>query len=51
MKYLYLPKASGTHDFVIIGSKGGFAAMVFIAAALAIITGIAIIKAIRKNKK
>ena len=49
-KYQYLPRASGTKDFVILGSKFGFAAML-IAAAIAIISVFAIILIIRKNKK
>lgn len=46
-KYTYLPEASGTSDFIILGSKPGFAAMlaIFIAAVCLIIY------TIRKNKK
>ena len=48
-KYHYLPKAAKTKDFVILGSKAGFAALLF--AALAIPAVCAIILVIRKNKK
>lgn len=47
----YLPKAEGTSDFIIIGSKTGFAAMIFAAAVLAIIAVCAIIFIMKKSRK
>ena len=51
MKEIYLPKAENSRDFLIIGSESGFWAMVFAAAALAIIGVCAIIFIIKKSRK
>ncbi len=51
MKNFYLPEAQNSSDFVIIGSENGFMAMVFGAAALAIIAVCAIIFIIKKSRK
>lgn len=49
LPHKYLPKASKTRDFVILGSKSGFVMMISAAAALAIAGVIAIILIIRKT--
>ena len=51
MKERYLPKAENSRDFLIIGSESGFWAMVFAAAALAIIGVCAIMFIIKKSRK
>ena len=51
MKYACLPRAKNSSDFVIVGSKTGFFAMVFMAAALAILAAAVIIIKVTKNKK
>lgn len=47
----FLPEASGTKDFVVLGSESGFIMMLAAGGALAIIAVIAIILFIRKNLK
>lgn len=47
----FVPEASGTRDFVVLGSESGFMAMLGAGAALAIIAVIAIILFIRKILK
>lgn len=51
MKNSYLPTAENSFDFVILGSKSDFLAMVFGAAALAIIAVFAIILFVKKSRK
>lgn len=48
-KYSYLPKAEGTKDFIILGSKEEFAGL-FIGA-FAVMAVVAIIIAVIKNRK
>lgn len=51
MKEFYIPEAENSRDFFIIGSESGFWAMVFAAAALAIIGVCAIMFIIKKSRK
>ena len=51
MNDFYLPEAENSRDFMILGSESGFWAMIFGAAALAIIVVCAIILFIKKSRK
>ena len=51
MKYAYLPEAKNSSDFIILGSKPGFATML-IAAAVLIIAAICVVsKAMKEGDK
>ena len=51
MKYAYLPKAEKSFDFIILGSKPGFAAILVAAAVLVIAAIYVISKAIKRGGK
>ena len=51
MKYAYLPKAEISSDFIILGSKPGFIAMLIAAAVLVIAAIYVILKAMKKGGK
>lgn len=51
MKYAYLPEAESSSDFIILGSKPGFAAMLIAAAILVIVAVCIISKAAKKGDK
>ena len=51
MKYAYLPEPEKSFDFIILGSKPGFAAMLVAAAVLVIAAIYVISKAIKRGGK
>ena len=51
MTDFYLPKAKNTCDFVVLGSKPGFAATLLAAAVFAFFAAAAIIKFIKNRNK
>lgn len=51
MTDFYLPKAKNTCDFVVLGSKPGFAVMLLAAAVFAFFAAAAIIKFIKNRNK
>lgn len=51
MKSAYLPEAENSFDFIILGSKPGFAAMLIAAAVLVIAAIFVIAKAMKRGGK